>query len=32
MHFSVKEDIIQLTEKWDGERFPDGRPMRIWKK
>ena len=26
MHFSVKEDIIQLTEKWDGERFPDGRP------
>lgn len=26
MHFSVKEDIIQLTEKWNGERFPDGRP------
>ena len=26
MHFSLKEDIIQLTEKWDGERFPDGRP------
>ena len=26
MHFSVTEDIIQLTEKWDGERFPDGRP------
>ena len=26
MHFSVKEDIIQLTVKWDGERFPDGRP------
>ena len=26
MHFSVKEDIIQLTEQWDGERFPDGRP------
>ena len=26
MNFSVKEDIIQLTEKWDGERFPDGRP------
>ena len=26
MHFSVKEDIRQLTEKWDGERFPDGRP------
>lgn len=26
MHFSVKEDIIQLTKKWDGERFPDGRP------
>lgn len=35
MHFSVKEDIIQLTEKWDGERFQmDVReyPMRIWKK
>ena len=21
MHFSVKEDIIQLTEKWDGQAF-----------
>ena len=26
MHFNVKEDIIQLTSKWTGERFPDGRP------
>ncbi len=26
MHFNVKEDIIQLTDKWTGERFEDGRP------
>jgi regulator of RNase E activity RraA len=26
MHFNVKEDIIQLTREWKGERFPDGRP------
>lgn len=26
MHFNVKEDIIQLTSKWTGERFADGRP------
>ncbi|HJB27378.1 MAG TPA: RraA family protein [Candidatus Blautia faecavium] len=26
MNFNVKEDIIQLTEKWTGERLPDGRP------
>lgn len=26
MHFNVKEDIIQMTQKWTGERFEDGRP------
>jgi len=26
MNFNVKEDIIALTQKWKGERFPDGRP------
>lgn len=26
MHFNNKEDIIQLTSLWNGERFPDGRP------
>lgn len=26
MHFNVKEDIIQMTSQWKGERFPDGRP------
>ncbi len=26
MDFNVKEDIIQLTSQWQGERFPDGRP------
>lgn len=26
MNFNVKEDIIQLTSQWQGERFPDGRP------
>lgn len=26
MNFNVKEDIIQLTSMWKGERFPDGRP------
>ncbi len=26
MHFNNKEDIIQLTSLWKGERFSDGRP------
>jgi len=26
MHFNCREDIIQLTPEWTGERFPDGRP------
>lgn len=26
MKFSDREDIIQITSKWEGERFPDGRP------
>lgn len=26
MNFNVKEDIIQMTAQWTGERFPDGRP------
>ncbi|WP_373264329.1 RraA family protein [Hungatella hathewayi] len=26
MNFNVKEDIIQMTAQWQGERFPDGRP------
>ncbi len=26
MHFSSREDIIQLTSQWTGERLPDGRP------
>ena len=26
MHFNQKEDIIQLTHLWKGERFEDGRP------
>ena len=26
MKFSNREDIIQLTPLWKGERFPDGRP------
>jgi len=26
MHFNDREDIIQLTPEWTGERFPDGRP------
>lgn len=26
MHFNVKEDVIQLTSKWEGGRLPDGRP------
>lgn len=26
MHFSVKEDIIEYTAKWQGERLDDGRP------
>lgn len=26
MKFDCREDIIQLTPLWEGERFPDGRP------
>lgn len=26
MNFNVKEDIIQMTSLWEGERFEDGRP------
>lgn len=26
MNFNVKEDIIAITSRWKGERFPDGRP------
>lgn len=26
MNFNTREDIIQLTPEWKGERFPDGRP------
>lgn len=26
MKFNVKEDIVQMTSLWKGERFPDGRP------
>lgn len=26
MNFNVREDIMQLTAQWKGERFPDGRP------
>ena len=26
MHYNLKEDIIQLTEKWKGKRMEDGRP------
>lgn len=26
MNFNVREDIIQLTPLWKGERLPDGRP------
>lgn len=26
MRFNVKEDIIQITRQWKGERFLDGRP------
>lgn len=26
MNFSVREDIIEMTSLWKGERFPDGRP------
>ena len=26
MKFNNREDIIQLTPLWMGERFPDGRP------
>ena len=27
MKFNCKEDIIQITPLWKGERLPDGRPM-----
>lgn len=27
MQFNSREDIIQLTPDWTGERLPDGRPM-----
>ena len=27
MKFNCKEDIIQITPNWEGERLPDGRPM-----
>ena len=26
MRFDCKDDIIQLTPEWKGERFPNGRP------
>ncbi len=26
MHFNCREDIIQMTPNWTGERLPDGRP------
>lgn len=26
MNFNVREDILQMTSLWQGERFPDGRP------
>lgn len=26
MNFNVREDIIEMTSLWTGERFPDGRP------
>ena len=26
MHFNDRNDIIELTPLWKGERFPDGRP------
>jgi len=26
MHFNCREDIIQITPLWKGERLPDGRP------
>ena len=26
MEFSKREDIIEITPLWKGERFPDGRP------
>ena len=26
MHFNQRQDILQLTSRWKGERFPDGRP------
>ena len=26
MHFNDREDIIELTSSWKGERLPDGRP------
>ena len=26
MHFNDRNEIIELTPLWKGERFPDGRP------
>ena len=26
MQFNSREDIIQMTPLWNGDRFPDGRP------
>lgn len=26
MQFNHRDDIVQLTSQWEGERFPDGRP------
>ena len=26
MQFNNRDDIIQMTSYWTGERFPDGRP------
>ena len=26
MLFSTREEVIQMTSQWTGERFPDGRP------
>ena len=33
MEFNKKEDIIQITPLWKGERLPDGRPFvsnEVW--
>ena len=26
MRLNEREDILELTREWKGERFPDGRP------